>query len=134
MARLYTIIVTLLLTMDVQAQELEYALELGAMGGPSFYMGDAHLNGFYKDVTMAGGLMGRYNINPRMALKFDLGYGSVKGNAKKEANKYPEKKEQKWDFNNSLIDVGCQYELSFWGYGRGNSYKGHKRLTPYIQM
>ena len=47
MARLYTIIITLLLAVSVQAQELEYALELGAMGGPSFYMGDANLNGFY---------------------------------------------------------------------------------------
>ncbi|MBP5376079.1 MAG: outer membrane beta-barrel protein [Bacteroidaceae bacterium] len=135
MARLNTIIVTCLLAISVHAQqELEYALELGAMGGPSFYMGDANLNGFYKDVTMAGGLMGRYNINPRMALKFDIGFGSVKGDASKGANKFPEKKDQKWDFNNSLLDVGCQYELHFWGYGRGNSYKGHKRLTPYIQM
>ena len=100
MARLYTIIITLLLAVSVQAQELEYALELGAMGGPSFYMGDANLNGFYKNVTMAGGLMGRYNINPRMALKFDIGYGSVKGNANKGKNKYPDKKGQKWDFNN----------------------------------
>ena len=113
MARLYTIIITLLLAVSVQAQELEYALELGAMGGPSFYMGDANLNGFYKNVTMAGGLMGRYNINPRMALKFDIGYGSVKGDASKGANKY---------------------ELNFWGYGTGTGYKGHKRLAPYIQM
>ena len=135
MARLYTIIVTLLLAVNVQAQqELEYALELGAMGGTGFYMGDASLNGFYKNVTMAGGLMGRYNINPRMALKFDLAYGSIKGDASKGANRFPEKQGQKWDFNNSLIDAGCQYELHFWGYGRGNSYKGHKRLTPYIQM
>ncbi len=78
MARLYTIIATILLAVNVHAQELEYALELGAMGGPGFYMGDANTNGFYKNVTMAGGLMGRYNINPRMALKFDLGFGSVR--------------------------------------------------------
>ena len=65
------------MAVGVHAQELEYALELGAMGGPSFYMGDANTNGFYKNVTMAGGLMGLYNINPRMALKFDVGYGSV---------------------------------------------------------
>ena len=134
MARLYTVIATILFVVSVQAQELEYALELGAMGGPSFYMGDASLNGFYKNVTMAGGLMGRYNINPRMALKFDLGYGSVKGDASKGKNKFPVKNGQEWNFNNSLVDLGCQYELSFWGYGTGTGYKGHKRFTPYIQM
>ena len=116
------------------AQDLEYAVELGAMGGPAFYMGDAKLNGFYQNVTMAGGAMGRYNINPRMALKFDAGFGSIKGDATKEDNKFPATKGQKWSFNHSLVDVGCQYELNFWGYGTGNGYKGHKRLVPYIQM
>mgnify|MGYP003756434077 CR=1 FL=1 len=117
----------------VRAQELEYALELGAMAGPSFYMGDANLNGFYKNVTMAGGAMGRYNFNPRTALKFDLGFGSVKGDASKGSNKFPNKEGQTWDFNNSLIDVACQYELNFCGYGTGIGYKGSKRLAPYIQ-
>ena len=116
------------------AQELEYAMELGVMAGPSFYMGDANLNGFYKNVTMAGGLMGRYNINPRMALKFDLAHGKVKGDANNGMNKFPETEGQEWKFNNSLFDVGCQYEISFWGFGTGGGYKGHKRLTPYIQL
>ena len=116
------------------AQDLEYAVELGAMGGPAFYMGDAKLNGFYQNVTMAGGAMGRYNINPRMALKFDAGFVSIKGDATKEDNKFPATKGQEWSFNHSLVDVGCQYELNFWGYGTGNGYKGHKRLVPYIQM
>jgi len=134
MERLYTIIFALLITAGVKAQELEYALELGAMAGPSFYMGDANLNGFYRDITAAGSLMGRYNLNPRMALKFNAGYGKVKGDATKDANKFPVTEKQKWCFNNSLVDVGCQYELNFWGYGTGEGYKGHKRLTPYIQM
>jgi hypothetical protein len=97
-------------------------------------MGDANTGGFYKNVTMAGGAMGRYNINPRMALKFDIAYGSVKGNAANGKNKSPAQEGQKLDFNNPLVDVGCQYEMSFWGYGTGTGYKGHKRLTPYIQM
>lgn len=134
MGRLYTIVATLLFATMTCAQELEYAMELGAMGGIGFYMGDGNLGGFYKNVTMAGGAMGRYNINPRMALKFNVAYGSVKGDASKEANKYPDQQEQKWDFNNPLVDVGCQYEMNFWGYGTGTGYKGHKRLTPYIQL
>jgi hypothetical protein len=138
MARLYTVIVAMLIScsaaLKAGAQDLEYAVELGAMGGPAFYMGDAKLNGFYQNVTMAGGAMGRYNINPRMALKFDAGFGSIKGDATKEDNKFPATKGQEWSFNHSLVDVGCQYELNFWGYGTGNGYKGHKRLVPYIQM
>ena len=132
--RLSAFVVAMLLAAGLHAQELEYAMELGAMAGPSFYMGDANLNGFYKNVTVAGGLMGRYNINPRMSLKFDLAYGSVKGDATMEANKFPEMDEREWKFNNPLVDLGCQYEISFWGFGTGGGYKGHKRLTPYIQL
>ncbi|MCH5176141.1 MAG: outer membrane beta-barrel protein [Prevotellaceae bacterium] len=132
--RLNALLIAMLLTVGLSAQELEYAMELGAMAGPSFYMGDANLNGFYKNVTMAGGLIGRYNINPRMALKFDLAYGRVKGDATNGANKFPENEGQKLSFNNALFDAGCQYEISFWGFGTGGGYKGHKRLTPYIQL
>lgn len=134
MARLYTIAVLFLSAVGMGAQDLEYAMELGVMAGPSFYMGDANLNGLYKDVTMAGGLVGRYNLNPRMALKFDVGYGKIKGDASKGSNKFPATEGQEWEFDHSLVDVGCQYEMSFWGYGVGNGYKGHKRLTPYIQF
>lgn len=134
MARFYCIIAAILLALGVQAQELEYKMELGVMGGPGFYMGDANLNGFYKNVTMGGGLMGRYNLNPRMTLKFDLAYGSVKGDMTKQANKVPFTPDMEMKFNNSLWDAGCQYELNFWGFGTGAGYKGNKRLTPYIQL
>lgn len=133
MARLYTVICAALLSLAAHAQDLEYALELGVMAGPSFYMGDANLNGFYKNTTMAGGLMGRYNINPRMALKFDLAYGKVKGDATEGDNKFPVTAGQEWTFDNTLVDVGAQYELHFFGFGSGGGYKGHKRFTPYIQ-
>lgn len=133
-ARVVVAAMTMLCCGVVGAQELEYKMELGAMGGIGFYMGDANLNGFYKNVTPAAALMGRYNINPRMALKFDLGYSKVKGNAENQTNKFPVKEGQKLEFNNSLIDLGCQYEINFFGYGTGSGYKGHKRLAPYIQM
>lgn len=139
MERLYTVIFSILLPLlsigclRTHAQELEYALELGAMGGPGFYMGDANLNGFYKHTTMGGGLMGRYNLNPRMALKFDVAYGNIKGDASKEKNKFPDTEGREWKFSKSLIDIGCQYEMNFWGYGTGTGFKGSKRLAPYIQ-
>lgn len=134
MERFYSLIAALLIAAGAHAQDLEYAMELGIMAGPNFYMGDANMNGFYKNTTMGAGLMGRYNINPRMALKFDIAYAKIKGDATKEKNVYPELPEQEWAFDNPLVDVGAQYELNFWGYGTGSGYKGHKRLVPYIQM
>ena len=121
-------------TIGIQAQELEYRYELGGMLGSGFYLGDANYSSLYKNNHLAGGLLFRYNLNPRMALKFDLMYTGISGNALELKNKYPDVTGQEWEFSNSVIDLGCQYELCFWGFGTGSGYKGHKRLAPYIQM
>lgn len=134
MARLYSIIAVLLIAVGAKAQELEYKMELGAMGGMGFYLGDVNTGTFYKNSSPAVSLMGRYNLNPRMALKFDLGYCQAKGDAAVIDNKFPANAQQQWKFSNKILDLGCQYEISFWGYGTGGGYKGHKRFTPYIQM
>lgn len=117
----------------VEAQELEYALELGGNAGGSFYFGDANYSGWYKHLGGSLGAIARWNINPRMALKFNLTYGGLSGDLKDTDNKYPLL--EKTSFSESVFDVGCQYELHFWGFGTGTAtYKGHKRWTPYIQL
>lgn len=127
-------LVALIVSLGIGAQELEYKMELGGMLGGSFYLGDANYSAFYKNTGLGGGLMGRYNINPRQSLKFNVAYGKISGNAAELENKFPDAVGQKWDFDDSVVDVGCQYELSFWGYGTGKGYKGTKRFTPYIQF
>lgn len=116
------------------AQELEYALELGLMGGGVFYLGDANYHSLYKGTHLGGGLLARYNINPRMALKFDVAYGGISGDASNYAYKYPENADVEWQFNKSIVDVGMQYEIAFWGYGHGTGYNGSRRIAPYIQV
>lgn len=127
----------LLLTLGgarLSAQELEYKMELGGMLGGSFYLGDANYSALYKNTGLGGGLMGRYNINPRQSLKFNLLCGRISGNAAELENKFPDVAGQKWNFDNSVVDLGCQYELGFWAYGTGKGFKGTKRLVPYIQF
>ncbi len=124
----------MLCALGATAQELEYKMELGGMFGGSFYLGDANYSSLYKNTGLAIGAMGRYNINPRQALKFNITSGKISGNAKELDNKFPDIEGQQWEFDNSVWDVGCQYELHFWGYGTGKGYKGTKRLAPYIQF
>lgn len=118
----------------LRGQELEYALELGVMAGPFSYYGDGNYSSPFKNMNAGAAIFGRYNLNQRMALKFDIAYGKVSGDAMKSDNKFPDLPGQEWTFSNPLVDVGCQYELAFWGYGTGGSYKGSRRLAPYIQM
>lgn len=115
-------------------QELEYKYEVGGLLGTSFYLGDANTNKFYKSNKFAGGAMFRYNINPRMALKFDLEACGISGDANTSGNYFPDRSGMSKSFSNTVWDLGCQYEICFWGYGTGKGFKGTKRLTPYISM
>ena len=112
---------------------MEYALEIGGMLGTSTYLGDAGNTGLFKNINMGGGAIARYNINPRMALKFNLGYGGISGNASDDAFP-PEVDRSNLKFNKSVFDFGGQYEIHFWAYGTGNSYKNTHRLVPYLQI
>jgi len=120
--------------LNIRAQELEYKYEVGALLGTSFYLGDANTSTFYKNSNFGGGAMMRYNINPRMSLKFDLAAAGISGDASKSKNYIPESQGVNPKFKNTVWDLGCQYEISFWGYGTGKSYKGTKRLVPYMQL
>lgn len=128
------LILSIITSQTICAQtEMEYALEIGGMLGTSTYLGDAGNTGLFKNINMGGGAIARYNINPRMALKFNLGYGGISGNASGDTFP-PEVDRSNLKFNKSVFDFGGQYEFHFWAYGTGNSYKNTHRLVPYLQI
>ena len=89
------------------AQELEYNMELGGMAGGCFYMGDANFTTPFKEMAMMGGVLARYNINPRMAIKGDLAVGHIKGSTEGMANKFPG--EAHGTFSRNVYELGAQF-------------------------
>lgn len=130
MGRLAAVLLLLLPTCVVSAQELEYNMELGGMAGGSFYMGDANYTMSPKDVAMMGGVLARYNINPRMAIKGDLAVGRIKGTTLGMDNKFPGGEHS--EFSRNVYELGAQFEYNFFAYGTGAGYKDSRRLAPYL--
>ncbi len=128
--RMATVILLLGTVCMASAQELEYNMELGGMAGGSFYMGDANYTTPLKNMALAGGLLARYNINPRMAVKGDLAVGRIKGTTEGQANQYPGGAHT--TFSRNVYELGAQFEYSFFAYGTGAGYKDSHRLAPYI--
>ena len=128
--KLAAVLLLLLSVCGISAQELEYNMELGGMIGGSFYMGDANNTTPFKDMAMMGGVLARYNINPRMALKGDLAMGRIKGTTEGLDNKFPNGAHS--IFSRSVFELGAQFEYNFFAYGTGAGYKGSRRLAPYI--
>lgn len=129
--RAATVILLLSVVCVASAQELEYKMELGGMAGGCFYLGDANYITPFRHTAMTGGILTRYNINPRMAVKGDLAVGRVKGTTERLANKFPE--EGNTTFERNVYEIGAQFEYNFFAYGTGTGYKDSHRLTPYIQ-
>ena len=130
MGKMVTVILSLLSVCAVSAQELEYNMELGGMMGGCFYMGDANYTTPFKDVAMLGGVLARYNINPRMAVKGDLAVGRIKGSTKGMENKFPNGGHS--TFSRNVFELGAQFECNLFAYGTGAGYKDSRRLAPYM--
>ena len=128
--KMATALLLLLFVCTVSAQELEYNMELGGMMGGCFYMGDANYTTPFKDVAMVGGVLARYNINPRMAVKGDLAVGRIKGSTKGMENKFPNGEHS--TFSRNVYELGAQFECNLFAYGTGAGYKDSRRLAPYM--
>ena len=112
------------------AQDLEYKMELGGAAGGSFYLGDANFTALFKEVGAMGGVVARYNLNPRMALKGNLVAAKIAGTTNGSEYRIPGDADV--DFSRTLYDLGAQFEYNFFPYGSGGGYKRLYRFTPYV--
>ncbi len=100
------------------------------MAGGCFYMGDANYITPLKNTAMTGGLLARYNFNPRMVVKGDLAIGHIQGSTEDIANQFPGNGHS--TFERNVYELGAQFEYNFFAYGTGAGYKDSRKLTPYI--
>lgn len=114
---------------SVRADGLEYRYEVGAMVGGSCYYGDANYSSLMKNMNMMGGIVGRYNINPRMAVKGSFAVAGISGSTADFDNRFPG---GDVEFRRTVYDLGAQFECHFLAYGDGTGYKRSHRLAPYV--
>lgn len=111
-----------------KAQDFKY--EIGAGAGVGFYMGDANQYALFHNSKIAYGLVFRYNMNYRWAIKANLTSMRIEGNTRDFKNQFPDNAQ--YAFNRQLIDFGAQAEFNFFNYGMGYSYLGTSRIAPYL--
>lgn len=124
-----TVAVLLCFVGNMRADNLEYRYEVGLMVGGSSYYGDANYSSLMKNMNIMGGIVGRYNINPRMAVKGSFAVAGISGSTADFDNRFPGGDVQ---FSRTVYDLGAQFECHFFAYGDGMGYKRTHRLSPYI--
>ena len=117
-----------------QQDEAFYRLELG---------GGVGLDNTFTDMKgkmgFSAAAIARFPLNPRMAVKAQFTYASMKGNTNGVKNFYPVDPDQSgtetlnYSVSNGIYDLSAIYELHFLPYGYIRDYKGYSRIVPYIQ-
>lgn len=130
--KLLTMALVCMAAMTAHAQDDdEYRMEIGAGAGLMGYLGDFNGN-LTKDLQPMGAVLMRYIPNPYMALKLEVGAGTMKGATQDVTTYYPDYAGKDYTFKNTLVDVGTAFEYNFWPYGTGRDYRGAKRCTPFV--
>lgn len=111
--------------------DLEYRAEIGGGVALTAYEGDLNGN-ITARMQPTLSILGRYKINPRMALAFIISKGKIKGSTDDVKTWYPNYQTANYEFDNNLWDVGIRYEYNFLPYGTGREYRGSKPFTPFI--
>lgn len=121
MKKIIVIIISFISFLAAQAQKNE----IGIILGTTYYLGDLNPSKQFFLSKPAGGIIYRYVINQRWAIKMDGIYGSVAGDdAKAKFNV-----ERNLSFKSPLIEFSSQLELNFLPYQIGND---KAKFTPYI--
>lgn len=101
--------------------------EIGLMVGGSNFIGDVGNEFYWYPNRISGGIIYKYNLNSRIALRGNYTHISLKGNDKEASNPY--RKQRGLFFENTVQEFAVGVEFSFFNYsllGRNTSY------TPYI--
>lgn len=138
--RLITALLLILAALPVAAQEEEhYTKEFGVALGSNFMLNDA-VNVPYGANNFSGGVLLRFILNPRMAVKTMLTYNRVKDSVDDVTEFYPANPDQasterlKGSFSGGITDLSATYELNFLPYGYKRGYQNYRRFTPFVQL
>jgi len=121
---LSAIILAILLSVSLTKLDAQ-DLEVGFIGGGSYYLGDLNPGVHFKNTSFAYGLTARYTLDTRWAVKLTGMRGTIKGDAA-TSTLLPERG---LAFTSDITDIAGVVEFNFLPYFTGSRMN---RITPYI--
>lgn len=116
-----------LLCIPVLGAKAQKGYEIGGWVGLSNYFGDLNTNYRLSSPGPAAGLIGRYDINNRMAIKFSANYGLLRADDADSENSF--ERARNLSFKSNVLEGTFQYEFHFLPYIHGSS---DRYYTPYL--
>ncbi|MBA6155861.1 hypothetical protein H3Z83_04895 [Tenacibaculum sp. S7007] len=123
MRKLFLSILFAITAITIQSQ----THEIGFFAGGSNYVGDIGRTNYVYPNELAGGLIYKYNLNPRIALRGTYTYIPVSANDLDAENLF--RNNRRFKFKNNIHEFALGVEVNFFDYNISN-YK--TTFTPYI--
>jgi hypothetical protein len=101
--------------------------EIGGMVGTSFYLGDLNPTSLFPSIQPCGGIIYRYNFNPRWALKANIIFAEVKASDSENNNQYA----RNLSFKSPITEISSQVELNFFNLF---NIPARNHFSPYIYL
>lgn len=125
--------VIVLLFVHVTATYASYNHEIGLTGGTAFYLGDANHATPFNRPGWSAGVLYRYNIDTRWAIKANIRYAYVQGDSRDFGYVFPNGQSYA-AFERGFVDATATVEFNFLDIGESKYYKGRYKATPYILL
>jgi hypothetical protein len=117
----FFLLVFVSLSSVVKAQDYE----VGLAGGGSYYLGDLNPGTHFKNMQVAYGVLFRYNLSDRWAIRLSGIRGTVKGSSG-NSNYMPSRN---LSFESPVTDISMVAEFNFFPFFTGSRRNG---ITPFI--
>jgi hypothetical protein len=114
----------------LKAQSIGEKSELGFILGGSYYTGDLNRLGHFRQVSPAAGLIYRYNVNPRLALRGSLFGGHIKGDDATSNQAFYQNRNL--SFRSPMVEGAFGVEFNYMTYATGRLYGERYWFTPYM--
>ncbi len=115
-------------TVSAQKEKVLRVHEIGVFIGCSYYIGDLNPSGHFGSLTQpAGGVIYRYNLNPRFTFKGNLFFGNIQGDDAKSNS--VSQQERNLSFKSYVRELAIEAEFNFMEYKTGSN---KHPFTPYI--
>ncbi|HCC69628.1 MAG TPA: hypothetical protein DEQ09_00525 [Bacteroidales bacterium] len=109
--------------------EAQKKADYGVFGGVSYYMGDINPDRYFYGVSPSIGIMYRYNLHPRHALRTNLFLGRIRGDDLDFNNSYQQNRAH--SFESPIFEWSVQFEFNFLPYTTTGKWWDY---TPYFAM
>lgn len=125
----YVFVMLFLLTSSECRAQDKY--EVGVFLGGSYYIGDFNMGQHFKDTRPALGVIGRYIISDRLAVKADVVGALMHAEYPSGGDKYPGYTGKAFEISKPFFDVGVMGEFHFLSYDHV-FFQNRTRFTPYL--